>query len=417
MAIRKDSIVFNPGYIGAVKIKNRLIRSATYEHAATKEGEVSDALVKIHTDLARGGIGLIIVGIAWVDDRTPPPPYITRADKDNFLPGLKRLAKAVHDAQPDCRIVLQLYHPGRQILTPGVETTVPVWPAGVSDYSNRHSEILNQPAEPGPVPEPIAPSSVYDALFNRVPRALTLEEIDDMISAFADGIRRAREAGFDGAQLHAAHGWLLSSFLSPHTNKREDVYGGTLENRTRIVREIYQRARIKVGQDFPILIKFNSTDFLPDGIKTEDAIQIAGIFKDIGFDALEVSGGMWESMTRSREELGWAPVLLPESRTEIRTSDQEAYFLPAAKAIKENTGATVISVGGYRSFNVVERALLSGATDFVALSRPLVREPDLPKRWLSDEGAHRAACISCNACLPIGAEILACRVSKSIKSP
>jgi len=118
MPTRQNSLVFTPGRIGKLEIENRLIRSATFEHAATKEGEVSDALIRIHTILARGGVGLIVAGIAWIHPLTPAPPYITRADADTFLPGLTRLAKAVHDARPGCRILLQLHHPGRQVITP-----------------------------------------------------------------------------------------------------------------------------------------------------------------------------------------------------------------------------------------------------------------------------------------------------------
>lgn len=412
MATRQNSPVFTPGRIGNLEIENRLIRSATFEHAATREGEVSDALIRIHTNLARGGVGLIVAGIAWIHPGTPAPSYITRADADTFLPGLTRLAKAVHDARPGCRILLQLHHPGRQVITPDAPLSPAALPPGMAAYANRHPEALRHPPETGPVPEPVAPSALPDSLFHRTPRALSGEEIDEIIGAFAAGIRRAREAGFDGAQLHAAHGWLLSSFLSPHTNRRQDAYGGSLENRTRILREIIGRARKQVGPDFPILVKFNATDFLPGGTDLEQAIAIARILAEEGFDALEISGGMWECLTRSREELGWPPVFLPESRTEIRTAQQEAYFLPAAARIKEETGTTVISVGGYRSFATIEAALTSGAVDFIALARPLVRQPDLPRRWLSGKGADWATCISCNACLPVGKEVLACRAAK-----
>jgi 2,4-dienoyl-CoA reductase-like NADH-dependent reductase (Old Yellow Enzyme family) len=238
---------------------------------------------------------------------------------------------------------------------------------------------------------------------------LSVEEIEQMIEAFAEGVRRAQEAGFDGAQLHAAHGWLLSSFLSPRTNQRQDRYGGSTENRARIVTEIYQRARKKVGESFPILVKFNTTDFLSGGMDQEETIRVGKILAETGFAALEASGGMWEAVTRTKEELGWPPVLLPESRTGIRTTEQEGYFLPAAGALKEKTTATVISIGGYRSFSRIEAALNSGAADFISLARPLVRQPDLPHLWYTG-GPDRCKCISCNACLPIGALPLACRV-------
>jgi 2,4-dienoyl-CoA reductase-like NADH-dependent reductase (Old Yellow Enzyme family) len=177
-----------------------------------------------------------------------------------------------------------------------------------------------------------------------------------------------------------------------------------------MVKEIYQRARKKVGDRFPILIKFNTTDFLPGGIDLDEAVQVGKFLSEIGFSAIEASGGMWESCTRTKEELGWPPVLLPESRTGIKDKDQEAYFLPGAKALKEKTKATVILVGGLRSFGKIEEVLTSKGADFVSLSRPLIRQPDLPNRWHSGEGPDKAECISCNACIPIGSARTGCRV-------
>ncbi len=405
-----DSIVFKPGRIGSILIKNRLVRSATFENAT--DGEVNDALIRIHRKLARGGMGLIITGITWVDPAMTAP-RITRADNDSYIPGLRKLTGAVHDADPDCRIMLQLHHPGRQVAGHTErQRLLPLFPPALLAYMERHPEILQQGHEESASPDPVAPSAVYDNLFDRYPRALSAEEVDQLIDAYAEGIRRAQESGFDGAQLHAAHGWLLSSFLSPHTNRREDLYGGSIENRTHILREIYIRARKKVGPSFPILVKFNAIDFLPGGIEIEEGIQIGRILSETGFDALEVSGGMWEALTHSQQELGWPPVFLPESRTEIKKPDMEAYFLPAAKIIKERTNATVISVGGYRSFSIIRQALESGSSDFVSLCRPLIRQPDLPNRWLSGKGADRATCVSCNACLPLGKEALRCRALK-----
>ncbi|MCG6537451.1 MAG: hypothetical protein L7F78_22745 [Syntrophales bacterium LBB04] len=209
-------------------------------------------------------------------------------------------------------------------------------------------------------------------------------------------------------ELHAAHGYLLSSFLSPRTNQRQDQYGGSTENRIRIVQEIFQRARKKVGDRFPILIKINTTDFLSGGIDLNETVRVGTLLSEIGFAAIETSGGMWEAVTRKKEELGWLPVLLPESRTGITSPDQEAYFLPGAKALKEKTQATVILVGGLRSFSKIEAVLESKAADFVSLSRPLIRQPDLPRLWQSGKGPDQAECISCNACLPLNTPLV-CR--------
>jgi 2,4-dienoyl-CoA reductase-like NADH-dependent reductase (Old Yellow Enzyme family) len=407
---RKDSIVFSSGRIGSLEIKNRLVRSATFENAATSEGEVSDFLVNLYRDLAQGGVGLIVTGIAGVYTKALALPSMLRADDNSFIPSLARIPRAVHEVAPDCRVVLQLHHPGRQVADKqNASKLTPLLPRAWVAYVRKHPELLVTSREAYRATEATAPSAVYDTTFDRTPRAVTVIEIEEIISAFAEGIIRAREAGFDGAQLHAAHGYLLSSFLSPRTNKRNDQYGGSTENRTRIVREIYKQARRKVGDNFPILIKMNTTDFLPGGIDLDEAVRVGKILSDTGFTAIETSGGMWEATTRSEEELGWVPVILPEARTGIKSKDQEAYFLPGAKALKQATGATIILVGGLKSFSRIEEVLNSKAADFVSLSRPLIRQPDLPNRWFSGEGPDKAECLSCNMCLPIGNAPLACR--------
>jgi 2,4-dienoyl-CoA reductase-like NADH-dependent reductase (Old Yellow Enzyme family) len=410
MHIRENSIVFTPGRIGHLEIKNRLVRSATYENA-TSGGEVSEFLVELYRTLAKGGVGLIITGCAGVYPKALAPPSLIRADNDSFIPSLKKIPRAVQEGASDCRVMLQLVHPGRQVLhQENTAKMLPLLPPALIAYIQKHPEVLLPPAEAVHEVEPTAPSAIYEATFDRTPRMLTPDEIEAIIEAFTEGVRRAQEAGFDGVQLHAAHGWLLSSFLSPRTNQREDQYGGSTENRTRIVKEIYQRARKKVGDRFPILIKMNTTDFFPGGIDLDEGVCIGAALSEAGFVAIETSGGTWESLTRTREELGWPPVVLPESRTGIKTKDQEAYFLPGAKAIKEKTNATVILVGGLRSLSRIEEVLESRAADFVSLSRPLIRQPDLPNLWRSGEGPDKAECISCNACLPIGSARLGCRV-------
>ena len=409
MVIRKDSIVFTPARIGQLEIKNRLVRSATYERAATSKGEVSDFLVDLYRTLAKGGVGLIITGIAGVYSKALAPDLIIRADNDDFIGSLRKIPQAVREAASDCRVMLQLHHPGRQVVhRENVAKFLSVLPPAFLAYIRKHPEVMEPPREAPHVVEPTAPSAVYDATFDRTPRALTPDEIDEIIEAFAEGVWRAQEAGFDGVQLHAAHGYLLSSFLSPRTNQREDQYGGSTENRTRIVKEIYRRAKRKVGDRFAILIKINTTDFLPGGTDLNELVQVGKMLSEVGFAAIETSGGMWEAVTRKKEELGWLPVILPESRTGIKAQDQEAYFLQGAKALKEKTNATVILVGGFRSFSKIERVLNSKGADFVSMSRPLIRQPDLPILWQSGEGPDKAECISCNACLPIRIA-LACR--------
>lgn len=410
MFVRENSIVFTPARMGPLEIKNRLVRSATYENAATRKGEVSDFVVDLYRTLAKGGVGLIISGIASVQSKALAPHLIIRADDDSFISSLEKIPRAVRESEPDCKVLLQLHHPGRQVLD--MEKAANFFPPALLAYIQKHPEVTAVPEGTPHRVEPTAPSPVYDTTFDRTPRALTLEEIDEIIEAFAAGIRRGQEAGFHGAQLHAAHGFLLSSFLSPRTNQRVDAYGGSTENRTRIVKEIYRRARKKVGDDFPILIKINTTDFLPGGTDLNEAVRVGKVLSELGFAAIEASGGMWESLTRQPDELGWLPVLLPESRTGIKTEDQEAYFQQGAKALKEKTYASVILVGGLRSFSRIEKVLDSKVADFVSMCRPFIRQPDLPNFWRSGAGPDRSECISCNACLPLGTAPLACRAKR-----
>jgi 2,4-dienoyl-CoA reductase-like NADH-dependent reductase (Old Yellow Enzyme family) len=408
MASRADSIVFSSASIAGLELPNRLMRSATFENAATPEGEVTDTLVDLYTDLARGGVGLIVTGIMGVYPRAIGP-RIVRIDDDSLIPGLARIAAAVHESGAGCKIMAQLHHPGRQVIDPAKAASLFQYvPPALVKVLETAQPAEGAAEEPEEMVEPTAPSALYDTFLDQTPRELTLGEIDEIIDAFAAAVRRARKAGFDGVQLHAAHGWLLSSFLSPHTNRRDDEYGGSTENRVRIVREIYERARKLVGEDFPILIKMNTTDFFPDGTDIEEAVKVTEILAETGFAAVESSGGMWEAVMRGQDELGWPAVILPESRTQIKRKDQEAYFLPGAKVLKERLDIPVILVGGMKSFSVIEEILEAGWADLVSLSRPLIRQPDLPNLWRADDQLDRAACLSCNACLPMGPNPLRC---------
>jgi 2,4-dienoyl-CoA reductase-like NADH-dependent reductase (Old Yellow Enzyme family) len=409
---RDNSIVFQPCALGDLELKNRLVRSATFESAASPEGEVDDAMIDIHSGLAAGGVGLIVTGAMAVHPDAGMPHQVSISD-DAFIPGLKRVSDAVHGTGSGCRVMVQLQMPGRQLPDPkNTDRMLGLLPPTFLTYLKRKLEAGETLDEPHRPVEPTAPSAVYDALLERTPRELAVAEIEEIIDAFAEAIRRAREAGFDGAQLHAAHGWLLSSFLSPHTNQRQDSYGGSTANRARIVTEIVRRARAKVGQGFPILVKMNTTDFLPVGTTHAEAAQVAGVLAGAGVTAIEASGGMWEALTRTEEELGWKPTLIPESRLGIRTPEQEGYFLEGAREIKHRVDIPVIAVGGFRSFARVEELLAAGDADLVALSRPLIRQPDLPRLWL--EGASdRADCLSCSGCLPFGGEPLHCRTERA----
>jgi len=360
------SLVFEPGEIGGLMIKNRLVRSATYEGMASEDAGVTGELVELYTTLAEGGVGLIITGYAYVQPGGKPLPRQTGIDRDDLIPGWRKIAETVHEHGDGCKVAIQLVHCGRQSFF--LEKTV-------------------------------APSAVLDPFSSNMPREMTIEEIEETIEAFAEAARRTKEAGFDAVQLHAAHGYLLSQFLSPHTNRRTDEYGGSTENRIKIVEDIYKRTVEKVGKDFPIMIKMNVDDFLEGGIDLNESRKIAQRLSKMGFAAIETSGGMDETAMRDEEELGWTPVYPPFCRTNIRSKDKEAYHLPYAREIKKVIAVPLILVGGIRSLDVIEKILAEGSADFAALSRPLIREPDLPNRWLKGTGGLTADCISCNGCV------------------
>ena len=351
--------------IGNLMIKNRFVRSATGGRLVTEDGRVTNETLQFYKVLAEGGVGLIITGITYVHPSGQGMLNQMAIDRDALIPGLKKLVKIVHEHGDGCKIVVQLAHSGRQ------------------------SIVLD---------EPLAPSALYEPFFGKMPREMTIEDIEDTVKYFAEATRRAKEAGFDAVQLHAAHGYLLSEFLSPHTNRRTDEYGGTTENRFKIIQKIYNKTVELVGKDFPILIKMNVDDFLEGGIKLNESKKIAERFSKMGLAGIETSGCMWETALRSAEELGWEPAFNPEARINIDSKDKEAYHLPYAREIKKVIDVPLILVGGIRSLDVIEEILEEGSADFVALCRPLIREPDLPNIWLKGTGENTCKCISCNAC-------------------
>lgn len=352
---REDYKIFSEAAIGTLTLPNRLVRSATWDPSLFTEHKMTDAVLQLYAELARGGVGLIITGGfpviegEMLNEETPSYERIE-------VQGLDRLVAAVHRSGNGCKVVAQL------------ET-------GALD------------AMPSTIPSPFG---------EEPPRALSLHEIRKIVDCFVAAIVRMHALGFDGAQLHAAHGGLLSRFLSPYTNRRTDAYGGSVGNRARIVREILSAAREKVGS-FPILIKVNCTDYVEGGTDIETFPELAAEIAGLGVDAMEISGGMWECMVRSEEELGFPPSPAPESHTHLQRPESQSYFLPWAERV--HLDIPVILVGGNRDIERLETLVRRGTVDFVALCRPLICEPDLPERWRKGQDDPTPACISCNACI------------------
>lgn len=346
------SILFTPLKIGPLTVPNRFVRSATHDFMADDEGHVTDANIELYARLAEGEVGLIITGHAHVQPSGKASPRQMGVFDDRFARGLARIPEAVH--RFPSRVFLQIAHAGRQT-----------------------KEKLC-----GCVP--VSPSAVYDPVSKVMPRELSGDDIRVLIADFVSAGDRAKQAGFDGVQLHAAHGYLLSSFLSPHTNRRADEWGGPLENRARVLIEILRGVKGACGRDFPVIVKLNSTDFLEGGLVLDDAVRIALRLEAEGIDGIEVSGGMAEAGRGSV----WAG---------LRSEDDEGYFVENAARIKQAVRVPVSGLGGIRTLAAAERIVREGRADLVSLSRPLIRDPFLVKHFR--EGlAAKSECISCNTC-------------------
>lgn len=348
-------LLFQPITIGSLKIKNRFVRSATHDYLGNPDGTISEEEFALYERLAKSQVGMIITAHAYVQHPLGRASINQNGIfADHFITGYQRLATMVKSY--GSTLVMQISHAGRQIPPDWDHTLVPV-----------------------------APSVVIDSTSSASPRAITESEIWESIDAFAAAMHRAKQAGCDGVQLHIAHGYFLSQFLSPYTNRRSDEWGGSFENRTRILREIMRRGRRAVGADYPVLAKLNSTDGFdgPGYLSLEDVVATAKLLEAYGLNAVEISGGI-------REAKGVM------ARPGIRNAEQEAYFATAAQAVKQTVSIPVILVGGLRSRKVMNQVIEENTADMVALSRPFVKEPDLVQKLLA--GAQEVNCISCNAC-------------------
>ncbi len=376
------STLFEPLQLGNVQIRNRFVHSATCESVAEESGAVTDALVSRYRTLAKGEVGLIITGHMYVHPLGRCYEHQTGIYADDMIPGLKRLVDAIHDEGG--AVVFQLSHGGRQT-RPDLIGQKPIGPS-------------NRPRDP-----------IY--FFN--PQKMTEEQIGEVIQAFAQATRRAVEAGVDGVQIHGAHGYLVSQFLSPFFNDRQDAWGGSDENRFRFLKEVVLVAREAMPEGMPLLVKLNGHDHTPkEGITPALAARYAGWLADLGVDGLEVSGGTivyspWNVFRGNIpvNELSRAFPLWqrPLARTILNQSIgkydlEEGYNLEAAGRIRATAGSTPLSVvGGMRTLPHLERILEAGQADLISMSRPFIREPHLVKRFREGK-TEVASCQACNLC-------------------
>lgn len=350
--------LFDKAKIGNVTLQNRFLKASSWEALATKEGHLTPALFDIHKELAEGGAGAILTGYASDTKEEKPNPGMIGIYNDSFIPELKKLTTLVHEK--GSKIFLQIAYGG--------------------SFSNLKppSKII------------YGPSAVPSQITKITPIEMTKENIEEIVEAFAKASKRAKEAGFDGVELHGAHGYLLSSFLTPYYNQRTDEYGGSIENRARIIIEILKAAKKSTGENFPILIKLNSADYMEkDGLTFNESIIVAKMLEKAGIDAIEVSGGNENIKSVGKQNLGPA-------RRNLKAED-ESYFQDYAKELVKILKIPVILTGGNRDFKKLEALHKNYGIDFFGISRPMIREPNLINLWKKDP-TKPVLCISCNGC-------------------
>ncbi len=345
-----DGMLFEPCRIGNLELKNRFVRSATWDATADETGRVTDASLEIYRRLGEGDIGLIISGYAFVSAHGQAIPGQYGVHNDDMISGLSQLAQVVHEGGG--KIALQIVHAGIG--------SVYLAQAGVTMLAV--SEMLE---------------------VKRPHREMTDEEVEGIIDDFVAAAVRGREAGFDAIQLHGAHGYLMSQFISPLFNQRTDRWGGSPENRRRFHTEVVRRVRQAIGPDFPFFIKFGVMDDREGGLFLEEGVEAAQQMVKAGIDAIEVSAGVGQAAYRSQSD---EPVMTP--------------FRERASVVKRSVTVPVALVGGIRSLETAKDIIESGDADIVSMCRPFIREPNLISRWQQGETTP-ATCITCNRCMAI----------------
>lgn len=326
-----------------VTVKNRLFKSAMSEQLGTRRHDPQPGLANLYGTWARGGIGLAISGNIMIDRTALGEPKNVVLDEQSDRAAFRRWTEA--GTANGTQFWAQLNHPGKQI--PNFIARVPVAPSAIA---------LEHGLEKG---------------FNK-PRALTEPEIIGIINKFATSADLAKQVGFTGVQIHGAHGYLVSQFLSPRHNQRDDQWGGSLENRMRFVVALYRAIRARVGAEFPVGIKLNSADFMKGGFSEADSMAVVKRLADEGIDLIEISGGTYESPSMMGHKVADS------------TKNREAYFLAYAEQVRSLIDTPLVVTGGFRSARAMTKALHSGATDLIGLARPMAVDPNLPNKLLED---------------------------------
>lgn len=351
--------LFDKTQIKNLTFKNRFIRSATHEGMAEKDGAVNERLINVYENIAKGGISTIITGFVFVMEGAPSSPGMPGIYDDRFIQGFQQLTDAVH--RHNTNIILQVAEGGTQAKF-NVKTRTIYGPSAVEHkYTGLTSIEMKQ------------------------------EDIKRHVDIFGDTALRTKKSGFDGIQIHGAHGYLLSQFLTPYYNRRDDKYGGSIENRARIIFEVYENMREKVGDDYFISIKINSQDFMGDeGLTPEESLYVCKKLDEMGIDLIEVSGNVGFNQT-------YPEIIQKDIHID---STRQCYFAEYAKKIAEEVGCPVAVVGGNRNYELLEELLNTSNIEYISLSRAVLCEPDIVNKWAKDP-SYVPKCISCNKCFSL----------------
>jgi len=376
--------VFEPFQMAGITFPNRIIRSATYEGMSETDGKPTEQLEKNYMALAKGGVGGIITGFIGVNEQGRAGSNMSMLYSKEHIKAYQKLTQKMHELGTP--IIAQLNHCGGQ--TKEVDTGMPVIaPSKISDYKAKE---------------------------------MTKGEILDVIEAFVQGVKNAKEAGFDGVQIHLAHGYLLSEFISPRMNKRTDEWGGNTENRFRIVKTIIENAR-KIVDDFPIIVKINGHESLKNGLSIGESVKISKLLEKVGCDGIEVSNGTikaglatmrgnvpWEMIVTQNDQLNKMPRFVKSiigtiaEKTYPQPQPKRLYNLDAAMAIKKAVNIPVIVVGGITNMDDIDSIINQNKSDLVSMCRPFILESDLVNKFKTGQQTQ-SKCIQCNFCI-IGIE-------------
>ena len=353
--------LFKPIRIGSLELPNRVVHVPTDISSSHADGSVSERDIQHHSEIAKGGTGFIIVGATSPDGKTGRPTVTSLvADADNYIPGLARLAEAMHRYGAKCAV--QIQHPGRQAAIPRYNTMstndmvikVP-WSAG-------HEVVYANAEEKG-----------------KQARAMTVEEVLEMVELFSEAAWRVQQAGFDAVELHAAHGYLLAQFMSPYTNRRSDRFGGSLENRMRFPLAIVDQIHRKCGKDFPVLVRYSVDEWVPGGRDLQESLQVAKMFEEAGVAALDLSQCITET-----PGAGFDPMYY-----------EQGWTIYASEAMKKVVKIPLINSHTLRDPEYCEQILAEGKTDLVGLSRQLLADPYWPVKARMGKVKEIRKCISC----------------------